>query len=122
MDTQLHAQEVKWKVRIAGTGIEKVQIDRDPIVQWTVAKPLVLRPLGVALERKANSPKLLKNVKVAGNQKKLWSVSYAAQWQVRGTQASLLHVAMFSKHHALVGLSARLIQAGEESLWLIRSR
>ena len=55
-ESLLHAKEVKWKVRIAGTGIEKVQIDRDPIVQWTVAKPLVLRPLGVALERKANSP------------------------------------------------------------------
>jgi hypothetical protein len=34
----LHTQEVKWKIRIAGTGIEKVQIDREPIVQWTVGR------------------------------------------------------------------------------------
>lgn len=72
----LHTQEVKWKIRIAGTGIEKVQIDRDPIVQWTVAEPLVLRALGLPFSEK-QIPQVVEKLESGGKPKKLWSVRYA---------------------------------------------
>lgn len=108
----LHTQEVKWKIRIAGTGIEKVQIDRDPIVQWTVAEPLVLRPLGLPFSEK-QIPQVVEKLESGGKPKKLWSVRYAPNGRCAVRKQVSSHVAMFSKHHALVGLSARWIQPGK---------
>jgi hypothetical protein len=58
-------------------------------------------------------PQVVEKLESGGQPKEALERSLCAQWQVRGTQASLLHVAMFSKHHALVDLSARWIQPGK---------
>ena len=87
----------------------------------TVAEPLAWSRLGLPLS-KSRFPQVVEKLESGVKLKELLERVVMRPRQVRGTQASLFHVATFRKHHALVSVSARWIQPGKDLSGPIRTR